>query len=147
MAIAEELRVKALDLSYPVNKDTDILFLGSSVYWAGLDPEVKAYVNKLDPRKVKKIVNFSTAAIKESTYGQMKKLADKNLNRILATKLRQEDFKVSCAFDGQEALKIMESEYIDLIIKLLKEIILLPFHIKEIILFLVILLKALLLKK
>ncbi len=78
MAIAEELRVKALDLSYPVNKDTDILFLGSSVYWAGLDPEVKAYVNKLDPRKVKKIVNFSTAAIKESTYGQMKKLADKN---------------------------------------------------------------------
>lgn len=41
---------------------------------------------------------------------------DKNLNRILATKLRQEDFKVSCAFDGQEALKIMESEYIDLII-------------------------------
>lgn len=55
-------------------KKTNILFLGNSVYWAGMDGEVKYFVQKFNLVLVKKIVNFSTAAMKESTYPQMKKL-------------------------------------------------------------------------
>jgi two-component system OmpR family response regulator len=38
------------------------------------------------------------------------------LNKMICAKLKQEHFQVFPAFDGEEALKIMDQEYIDLII-------------------------------
>ncbi len=72
-AIGKELSVKAKSVDDPIDGNVDILFLGSSVYGAGVDAKVKTFINSLDSR-VKKVVNFSTAAILPSTYGQIKKL-------------------------------------------------------------------------
>lgn len=41
---------------------------------------------------------------------------DETLNKMLCGKLKQEHFKVFPAFDGEEALQVMDREYIDLII-------------------------------
>lgn len=41
---------------------------------------------------------------------------DKTLNRMICTKLKQAQYQVFPAFDGQEALELMEKEHIDLII-------------------------------
>ena len=73
-AIAAELGVKAKSVDTPLEEDVDILFLCNSVYWAGVDGTVKKFVK--DPgAKIGQLVNVSTAALIESTYGQMKKLA------------------------------------------------------------------------
>lgn len=41
---------------------------------------------------------------------------DKTLNRMICTRLKQAQYQVFPAFDGQEALELMEKEHIDLII-------------------------------
>lgn len=74
-AIAEEIGVVAKTLEEPIVGETDVLFLGSSVYAAGVDGEVKRFIATLDG-KVKKVVAFSTAAILPSTYGQVRKLVE-----------------------------------------------------------------------
>lgn len=75
-AIAKAVGVEALDVTNPIGEDVDILFLGSSVYAAGVDNEVKKFISSIDV-KVGKVYNFSTAAILDSTYKQVKKLLDK----------------------------------------------------------------------
>ena len=73
-AIAAELGVEAKSIESPLEEDVDILFLCNSVYWAGVDGKVKKFL-KNPGAKVGQLVNVSTAALIESTYGQMKKLA------------------------------------------------------------------------
>lgn len=73
-AIAAELGVTALPVSAGLNENVDMLFLGSSVYAAGVDGEVKQFIAGLDVA-VGQIVCFSTAALLKSTYEQVKKLA------------------------------------------------------------------------
>lgn len=41
---------------------------------------------------------------------------DKNLNRMICAKLQQAQYHVFPAFDGQEALEIMDREHVDLVI-------------------------------
>jgi len=41
---------------------------------------------------------------------------DEILNKMICTKLRQENFVTFCAFDGEEALEVLDKEHIDLII-------------------------------
>lgn len=72
-AIATELGTTAKDLFAPLAEKTDILFLCSSVYWAGADSSVKKYV-KDNAGKIGTLVNVSTAAMIESTYSQIKKV-------------------------------------------------------------------------
>lgn len=72
-AIAGAVGVKALTTDEPLKEDTDILFLGSSVYAYGVDDAIKAFISGIDV-KVGKVVNFSTAAIVNSTYKQVGKL-------------------------------------------------------------------------
>ena len=76
-AIAKELGVEALHISEPVNEAVDYLFLGNSYYAFTIDPEVKAFVASLDKTKIGKIVNFGSAAMLNSTYKKVKKVADK----------------------------------------------------------------------
>lgn len=71
-AIAAAVGVQAFDVSKPLESDVDILFLGSSVYAAGVDGEIKRFIDEIHV-KVGKVVNFSTAALLPSTYNQVKK--------------------------------------------------------------------------
>ncbi len=76
-AIAKEVNVEALPVSEPITEDIDALFLASSVYGAGVANEVKSFLGDINV-KVGEIVNVSSAAIIESTYAQIKKLAEMN---------------------------------------------------------------------
>ena len=76
-AIAAELGTEAKDLSVPLSEKTDILFLCSSVYWAGADSSVKKYI-KDNAGKIGTLVNVSTAAMIESTYSQVKKVCEQS---------------------------------------------------------------------
>lgn len=74
-AISEELKIEAKTTNEKLTKDVDILFLGSSVYAYGVDDNIKEFINNINV-KVGKVVNFSTAAVIQSTYKQVKKLLD-----------------------------------------------------------------------
>lgn len=74
-AISAAVGAEALDVSEPLSKDVDILFLGSSVYAAGVDAEIKRFISDIAV-KVGTVVNFSTAALLPSTYKQVKRLAE-----------------------------------------------------------------------
>ncbi len=50
----------------------DILFLGSAVYAAGIDSKIKEFIANINVN-VGEVVNFSSAALIESTYKQVKK--------------------------------------------------------------------------
>ncbi|MCH5271506.1 MAG: flavodoxin [Lachnospiraceae bacterium] len=76
-AIAEAVGVEAKDISVPLEEKTEILFLGSSVYAAGVDDAVKRFVAENKDR-IGKLYNFSTAALIASTYKQVQKLAAEN---------------------------------------------------------------------
>ncbi|MCR4695043.1 MAG: flavodoxin [Pseudobutyrivibrio sp.] len=73
-AIAEVAGVTAATTSSPVTDDTDVLFLGASVYWAGIDSEVKKFIASLDPKRVQKVVVFSTSALAERAFPSIEKL-------------------------------------------------------------------------
>lgn len=73
-AIASEAGVKAETVDQPLREPVDVLFLGSSVYAAGVDDSVKKFIADLDPSMAKRIINFSTAALLPSTYNQVSKL-------------------------------------------------------------------------
>ena len=73
-AIAAELGLEAKPVSVPLEEKADLVFLCNSVYWAGIDKSVKQFV-KDNTEKIGAIVNVSTAALIESSYGQMRKLA------------------------------------------------------------------------
>lgn len=76
-AVAKELGVEALPISEPVTEPVDLLFLGNSYYAFNIDPEVKTFVASLERGKVKRIVNFGSAAMLNSTYKKVKAEADK----------------------------------------------------------------------
>ena len=73
-AIAAELGLEAKPVSAPLGEKTDLVFLCNSVYWAGIDKSVKQFVRD-NADNIGAIVNVSTAALIESSYGQMRKLA------------------------------------------------------------------------
>ena len=71
-AISNAINVEAKTVDEKLSEDIDILFLGSSVYAAGIDKKVKEFIQSIDVH-VGCVVNFSSAALIESTYGQVKK--------------------------------------------------------------------------
>ncbi len=75
-AIAKAVGTEALPISTPITESVDILFLGNSYYAFTIDPEVKTFVSSLDKSKVKKIVNFGSAAMMNSTWKKVKAVAD-----------------------------------------------------------------------
>lgn len=74
-AIASELGVLAQPITREVSKNTDILFIGGALYWAGIDSDLKKFIMNLDST-VKKVAVFSTASIAKSAYPEMKKLLE-----------------------------------------------------------------------
>ena len=71
-ALSEAVGVEALTVDTPLTEDIDILFLGSAVYAAGIDKRVKEFIESINVN-VGEVVNFSSAALIESTYKQVKK--------------------------------------------------------------------------
>ena len=71
-AIGDEINVEAKSVDEPLKEDVNILFLGSAVYAAGIDKKVKEFIANINVN-VGEIVNFSSAALIESTYNQVKK--------------------------------------------------------------------------
>lgn len=76
-AVAGAVGAEALPLSAPIEEPVDVLFLGNSYYAFSIDPEVRAFIRKLDRNKVGRIVNFGSAAMLNSTYKKVKAEADK----------------------------------------------------------------------
>ena len=74
-AISEALEIAAETVDKPLEEKVDLLFLGSSVYAAGVDDEVKEFLRN-NKDKIGTLVNFSTAALLPSTYNPVKKLAE-----------------------------------------------------------------------
>lgn len=74
-AVAKALGVEAESVDRPLEEKTDLVFLGSSVYAAGVDESVKRFLRK-NQSQIGTLYNFSTAAVAPSTYPQIKKLAD-----------------------------------------------------------------------
>ena len=73
-AAASAIGVTAKEVGQPLEENVDILFLCNSVYWNGVDKAVKAFL-KAPGHKIGNLVNISSAALKESTYKQVKSLA------------------------------------------------------------------------
>ena len=71
-AISQVVNVEAKTVDEPLTEDVDILFLGSAVYAAGIDSKIKEFIKGIDVN-VGEVVNFSSAALIESTYSQVKK--------------------------------------------------------------------------
>ena len=90
--ISKVTKVKAENVSKKLTKDVDILFLGSSVYAAGIDNEVKKFINDIDV-KVGCVVNFSTAALIKSTKRQVEKLL-----KLKNIPIKKEDFYCKGSF-------------------------------------------------
>ncbi len=79
--IAKAADCKAEQIPVLIDGNADILFLGASVYWGGISPEVKSYIKALDKNRIGKVVVFSTSALAERAFGQIQKmLQDKGIN-------------------------------------------------------------------
>ena len=74
-AIAAAVGVEAKTVETPLEARTDVLFLGSAVYAAGVDNAVKTFLRD-NRERIGTVYNFSTAALMPSTYNQVKKLAE-----------------------------------------------------------------------
>lgn len=70
--IANTLGIKSFTVDKAINEKVDILFLGASVYWGGIDKNMKQFIDSLSPKMVGKVVVFSTSALKENAYSEMK---------------------------------------------------------------------------
>ncbi len=75
-AVSSVVGVEAKSVEEPINNEIDVLLLGSAVYAAGIDGKMKNFISQLDPAKVKNVICFSSSAILESSYGQVKKLLE-----------------------------------------------------------------------
>ena len=71
--IAAVAGCKAETTDLDLNEKVDILFLGASVYWAGIDKNVKNYIERMDKNLVGKVVVFSTSALAERAFPSIKK--------------------------------------------------------------------------
>lgn len=75
-AAAEVLGIEAATIDTPITEHTDVLYLGSAVYAAAVDPKVKQFIDSLDPQLVGKVVCFSSAALLPGNYRQVKRLLE-----------------------------------------------------------------------
>lgn len=75
--IAKTAGVKAESIGKGDNIEADVLFLGASVYWGGIDGKIKNYIEQLEPKKVKEVVVFSTSALAERAFPDIKKRLEK----------------------------------------------------------------------
>ncbi len=91
-AIGSAINVEAKTVDEPLTEDVDILFLGSAIYAAGIDSKIKDFIANINVN-VGEVVNFSSAALIESTYGQVKKQVEAK-----GIKMSEDEFHCRGAF-------------------------------------------------
>lgn len=91
-AIGSAINIEAKTVDEPLTEDIDILFLGSAVYAAGIDSKIKDFIANINVN-VGEVVNFSSAALIESTYKQVKKEVEAK-----GIKMSEEEFHCRGAF-------------------------------------------------
>lgn len=91
-AIAQAVGCEAKTVDEPLTEDVDILFLGSAVYAAGIDEAIKDFIKNITVN-VGEVVNFSSAALLESTYKQVK-----NEVEAKGIKMSEDEFHCRGAF-------------------------------------------------
>ena len=91
-AIGSAINVEAKTVDEPLTEDVDILFLGSAVYAAGIDSKIKDFIANININ-VGEVVNFSSAALIESTYSQVKKQVEAK-----GLKMSEDEFHCRGAF-------------------------------------------------
>ena len=74
--ISEKVNVTALDVSKPLEEETECLLLVNAMYAADIDKEVKAFL-KANKDKIKCLININSSASDSSTYKAVKKVCDK----------------------------------------------------------------------
>lgn len=76
-AIAQEAKCQAQSVPAPLGEYTDVLFLGASVYGGGISAEMKEYIYSLDKKQIGTVAVFSTSALAQRAYPQIKKELEK----------------------------------------------------------------------
>lgn len=74
--IAKSIGCESKTIDFPILEKTDILFIGASIYGANIDKNIKDFIASLDPEKIGKAVVFSTSALVERAYPEIKKCLD-----------------------------------------------------------------------
>ena len=74
--ISEKLGIPALDVTNPLEEETEQLILVNAMYAADIDKEVKAFLQQ-NKEKIKCLVNVNSSASGTSTLKAVKKVADK----------------------------------------------------------------------
>ena len=74
--VEEKAGVPALDVSHPLEEETEILLLVNAMYAADVDKEVKAFLEG-NAGKIKCLINVNSAASGASTLKAVKKVCDK----------------------------------------------------------------------
>ncbi|MDF2905056.1 MAG: flavodoxin [Herbinix sp.] len=87
--IAETAGCTAESIDTDLVEEVDVLFLGASVYWAGIDKSVKNFIEGLDKKKVGRVAIFSTSALIERAYPSIAKI-------LMAKKIRVESKDFYC---------------------------------------------------
>lgn len=73
-AIAGAAGVRAETSQVPLDSAVDLLFLGGAVYAGGIDPALRSFIQTLAPEQVAWVAVFSTAAVKQSAYPEIRRL-------------------------------------------------------------------------
>lgn len=73
-AAAEVLGIQASTIDTPITEHVDVLYFGSAVYAAMVDPKVKQFIASINPSLVGRVVCFSSAALLPGNYRQVKRL-------------------------------------------------------------------------
>lgn len=75
-AIAAAVATVARDQNTAISEQTDVLFLGASIYAGGIAKEMKQFIEELPADKIGKVYVFSTAAGDKSALPQIKELLE-----------------------------------------------------------------------
>ncbi len=73
--VSEKLGIPALDVTNPLEEETEQLLLVNAMYAFDIDKEVKDFLTA-NKEKIKSIVNINSAASGKSTLKSVKKVAD-----------------------------------------------------------------------
>ena len=77
-AIAEALGIQARSIEEEAPSEADLLFLGCGVYAASLDKQLKAFVERIKGKFIKRVVMFGTSAGGKKPFGMLKRCLKKN---------------------------------------------------------------------
>lgn len=101
-AIAKAVGVEAKDCSVAIDEPVDLLFLGGSVYWAGIDKHLKQFIAQLDPDKVQRVASFGTSALKKDLDKEVDRLVRaKNIPVSTQNLQRAADFALAVVAEGK----------------------------------------------